>query len=164
MIATICTVSCQSGAFRCNNGTCISSSDRCDGNRDCIDGSDETGCSGKLLNYLVWWMRIHTSVIVFRRLKLLPCRYFYYTIFYCTGFFLLTWTLAAQICKSGTTTSEVPLLTQHSQIAMPYMCQYSKVKIQVQLLLQIGAERLVRPIGRGGGGGGGGGWFERGVT
>ena len=64
LIATICTVSCQSGAFRCNNGTCISSSDRCDGNRDCTDGSDEIGCS-KLLNYLVWWIRIHTSVIDF---------------------------------------------------------------------------------------------------
>ena len=40
-----CTVSCQSGAFRCSNGQCISSTDRCDGNQDCTDGSDETGCS-----------------------------------------------------------------------------------------------------------------------
>ena len=42
-----CTVSCQSGAFRCSNGQCILSSDRCDGNLDCTDGSDETGC-GKM--------------------------------------------------------------------------------------------------------------------
>ena len=41
----ICTVSCQSGAFRCSNGQCVRSSDRCDGIRDCSDGSDETGCS-----------------------------------------------------------------------------------------------------------------------
>ena len=42
------TVSCQSGAFRCNNGTCILSSRRCDGTVDCIDDSDETGCGSKL--------------------------------------------------------------------------------------------------------------------
>ena len=43
-LAVICTVSCQSGAFRCSNGQCIRSSDRCDGSQDCTDGSDETGC------------------------------------------------------------------------------------------------------------------------
>ena len=37
--------SCGTGAFWCTNGQCIRSSDRCDGTRDCTDGSDETGCS-----------------------------------------------------------------------------------------------------------------------
>ena len=50
LLVIFCTVSCQSGAFRCSNGTCILSSRRCDGNEDCTDGSDEMGC-GKLLNY-----------------------------------------------------------------------------------------------------------------
>ena len=40
-------VSCGTGAFRCTNLQCIQSSDRCDGTRDCTDGSDEIGC-GKL--------------------------------------------------------------------------------------------------------------------
>ena len=53
ILVTFCTVSCQSGAFRCSNGQCISSSDRCDGSLDCTDGSDETGCS-KLLKYSGW--------------------------------------------------------------------------------------------------------------
>ena len=45
LIFTICTASCQSRAFLCSNGQCVRSSDRCDGIRDCTDGSDETGCS-----------------------------------------------------------------------------------------------------------------------
>ena len=39
------TVSCSSGAFWCNNGQCIRSVNRCDGTRNCTDGSDETRCS-----------------------------------------------------------------------------------------------------------------------
>ena len=38
-------VSCESGAFQCSNLQCVRSSDRCDGIRDCSDGTDETGCS-----------------------------------------------------------------------------------------------------------------------
>lgn len=56
----ICTDSCQSGALQCSNGQCISSFERCDGNRNCINGSDETGC-GELLKYFnrEWGMRIY---------------------------------------------------------------------------------------------------------
>ena len=48
MRVIIYTVSYQNGAFRCSNGTCISSSRRCDGTVHCIDDSDETGCGSKL--------------------------------------------------------------------------------------------------------------------
>ena len=48
ILVIIFTVSCQSGAFRCSNGTCILSSRRCDGTVNCIDDSDETGCGSKL--------------------------------------------------------------------------------------------------------------------
>ncbi|XP_059806762.1 low-density lipoprotein receptor-related protein 10-like isoform X2 [Hypanus sabinus] len=36
---------CQSGNFRCGDGRCIFESWVCDGQRDCTDGSDESGCS-----------------------------------------------------------------------------------------------------------------------
>ena len=42
-------VSCGTGAFRCTNLQCIRSSDRCDGTRDCTDGSDEIGCGNLCL-------------------------------------------------------------------------------------------------------------------
>lgn len=35
---------CSSSEFQCGNGQCISSSLHCDGNRDCLDHSDEEGC------------------------------------------------------------------------------------------------------------------------
>ena len=55
-IFIISTASCQSGAFRCSN-ECIVSSGRCDRIQDCMDGSDETGCS-KLLWFI--WLSAHT--------------------------------------------------------------------------------------------------------
>lgn len=41
------TVPCQDDQFTCqSNGQCVSKSARCDGTRDCKDGSDETSCGG----------------------------------------------------------------------------------------------------------------------
>lgn len=42
--------SCSDGAFLCNNGRCILSSDHCDGVQHCTDGSDEA-CK---LYYVLW--------------------------------------------------------------------------------------------------------------
>ena len=81
----ICTDSCQSGVFQCSNGQCISSFERCDGNRNCINGSDETGC-GELLKYLGsgGWEYIRGHECSFRQPRLLPCHYCYCTSFHCT--------------------------------------------------------------------------------
>ena len=51
---TLISAICSSVAFRCNNGQCIRSSDRCDGTRDCTDGSDETTGCGELQLLCVW--------------------------------------------------------------------------------------------------------------
>ena len=36
---------CSFSQFRCTNGQCISSSSRCNGIRECTDGTDERNCS-----------------------------------------------------------------------------------------------------------------------
>jgi len=38
-------VACTSSQWRCRTGDCISYSQRCDGDRECSDGSDELNCS-----------------------------------------------------------------------------------------------------------------------
>ena len=35
---------CSSYQFQCTSGDCVSSNYKCDGDRDCNDGSDELGC------------------------------------------------------------------------------------------------------------------------
>ena len=35
---------CTSSQWRCSNGQCISSYQRCDGDQECSDGSDELNC------------------------------------------------------------------------------------------------------------------------
>ncbi|OQV13012.1 hypothetical protein BV898_12766 [Hypsibius exemplaris] len=39
---------CPPGDFRCADGHCVSGLWRCDGQRDCLDGSDERNCSSVL--------------------------------------------------------------------------------------------------------------------
>lgn len=42
--------SCQPSWFRCGTGECVQPQLQCNSVRDCFDGSDEDGCSGKLIN------------------------------------------------------------------------------------------------------------------
>ncbi|KAM9514247.1 low-density lipoprotein receptor-like, partial [Guaruba guarouba] len=40
-----CSASCSPGQFRCGDGRCVPGMRRCDGERDCADGSDEAACA-----------------------------------------------------------------------------------------------------------------------
>lgn len=46
-------VTCKPGQFRCEYPRCISSVNRCDGENNCGDWSDEEGC-GKLWEDFSW--------------------------------------------------------------------------------------------------------------
>ena len=39
------------GGFLCDDGDCISTTDQCDGNNDCADGSDEDNCFSSMYVY-----------------------------------------------------------------------------------------------------------------
>ena len=41
---------CRSYEFECDDGYCVDNDYRCNGEDDCYDGSDEDGCSGKLVS------------------------------------------------------------------------------------------------------------------
>ena len=42
-------LACPKGYYKCDDGKCIFSEQRCDGNIDCGDNSDEQNCEGKLV-------------------------------------------------------------------------------------------------------------------
>ena len=63
---TVCTINinkaCTNITFGCEDQkSCIDEGKRCDGIRDCEDGSDETGCS-KAIRYEI---KIHISFLLF---------------------------------------------------------------------------------------------------
>lgn len=50
---------CRPGEWQCRDGSCISSSSRCDNILDCIDKSDEEHCPGKFVLFYFFLTFIH---------------------------------------------------------------------------------------------------------
>ena len=56
---------CQLGQFKCANGNCIGARLRCDGDRDCDDGSDETEESCSMYQTVIY--------VFFTAIKCIEC-------------------------------------------------------------------------------------------
>lgn len=44
---------CEKNEFKCTDGTCISNTKHCDGNKDCPNGADELFCGMYVFCYII---------------------------------------------------------------------------------------------------------------
>lgn len=63
---------CAVRQLECDNGRCISQNFKCDGNNDCLDNTDERGCSSKS----AWWP-LHVYVFVVSVTGLFFCSFLF---------------------------------------------------------------------------------------
>uniref|UniRef100_A0A3B4ZJ05 Uncharacterized protein n=1 Tax=Stegastes partitus TaxID=144197 RepID=A0A3B4ZJ05_9TELE len=54
---------CHQGQWQCDDGNCIRDVWRCDGQGDCLDGSDEVGCTGPYSS--CYFKFLHHSIVSF---------------------------------------------------------------------------------------------------